>query len=74
MFEFLHDGDLIVQGLFEIAVATDQFLLNSLDCHLSALIAGGLIHLTKRALAQTVALVDSVVLYLFDYVHLNLYI
>lgn len=72
MFEFLHDGDLVIEGLLEVSVAADQLLLDPLDRHLSALVAIGLVDLAERAFAQTVTLVDGVVLYLFDYVHQNL--
>lgn len=47
MTEFLHDGDFIVEGFFEIAIAADELLLDSLYGDLSALVAYCFVDLTE---------------------------
>lgn len=69
MLQLLHDADLVVQRLFEVAVGDDQFLIDFLDGHLPALVTGGLVDLTERALPQAMSLVESVVFDFFDDVH-----
>lgn len=70
MFQFLHDCNLVVQRLFQVTIAADEFLFDSLDGYLAAFIADRLVDLSEGAFAQAVPLVDCVIFYFLYYVHL----
>jgi hypothetical protein len=73
MLEFLHDVDFVIERLLEIAVRSDQLLVDFLDGYFSAFIAGGFVDFSEGALAQTMALINSIVPNLLDNVHTSNY-
>ena len=69
--QLLHNRDLVLQGLFEVTVRTDQLLLHSLYGDLAALVAGRLVDLPKGTFAQAMPLIYRVVFDLLYHVHVN---
>lgn len=49
--QLLHDSNLVLQGLFEIAVGANELLLHPLDGNLAPFVTGRLVDLPEGALS-----------------------